>query len=343
MSVSAGAVVAAKNWKPILIGFLCSIGGFVVIIAALISSEEEEQQFVGDGLGGQSQVSAQVRAYEPLVRKYAEKYGIPDYVELLLAKMMQESGGRGGDPMQSSESIGLPPNGISDPEQSIDVGVKYFAGMLKKAEGDIKLTLQAYNFGGGFIPYALERGGYSKEVAEAFSQEQAKKLGWSRYGDVNYVDNVLRYYTGGSYAGSDMPVNAYGFIQPVDTEVTSHYGNRVHPITGVPTLHGGTDYSCKKQPIPVHAIKSGVVTKAGWENPKNPNQGFGQRIYIDHGATITSVTAHLSTMLVKVGQKVEQGQVIGKCGTTGSSTGMHVHLEIHVNGSKQNPMQFVAK
>ncbi|MGM0874728.1 MAG: lysozyme family protein [Bacillota bacterium] len=135
--------------------------------------------------------------YEPLVTKYAQKYGIESYVQLLLAKIMQESGGRLPDVMQSSESIGLPRNTIVDPEFSIDVGVKYFASVLKSAKGDIKLALQSYNFGGGFIPYAQERGGYSKEVAVAFSNMMASKLGWSRYGDVNYVDNVLRYLSGG--------------------------------------------------------------------------------------------------------------------------------------------------
>ena len=60
------------------------------------------------------------------------------------------------DVMQASESLGLPPNTIEDPERSIKVGIRYFADMLEKAGGDIKLTLQAYNFGGGFIDYANE-------------------------------------------------------------------------------------------------------------------------------------------------------------------------------------------
>ena len=339
MSIKVGLLLI-KNWKPVLIGFLLSIGGGLVLIGGMFDDGSDTGEYTGDGTGGKAQVSAQVRQYEGLVAKYAEKYGVGEYVELLLAKMMQESGGRGGDPMQSSESIGLPPNGITDPEQSIDVGVKYFSKMLKQAKGDVKLTLQAYNFGGGFIKYALDEGGYSKEVAKAFSEMMAKKMKWSRYGDINYVDNVMRYYTGGSF-GSDMPVNSYGFIKPVNKQITSHYGPRVHPITGVPTPHNGTDFSCDRKAIPVYAIKSGTVMQAGWENPANHSQGFGQRIYIDHGGGITSVTAHLSKMNVKVGQKVEQKQIIGSCGTTGSSTGMHVHLEIHVSGQKLNPIQFI--
>ncbi|CAK6480981.1 hypothetical protein BFRIPA_00035 (plasmid) [Peribacillus frigoritolerans] len=63
------------------------------------------------------------------------------------------------DVMQSSESIGLPPGAITDPEYSIQVGVKHFAEVMKQAKGDVNLALQSYNFGDGFIGYALERGG----------------------------------------------------------------------------------------------------------------------------------------------------------------------------------------
>jgi hypothetical protein len=158
--------------------------------------------------GGKASVNANVRRYEETVRKYAEQYGIENMTELLLAFMMQESGGNGGDPMQSSESLGLAPNSIKNPEESIRQGVKYFAQMLEKAKGDVKLALQSYNFGGGFIDYALSRGGYSKEVAKQYSDMMAKKKGWSSYGDVNYVDHVLRYYTPDSNGSGGSSTNA---------------------------------------------------------------------------------------------------------------------------------------
>jgi soluble lytic murein transglycosylase-like protein len=114
-------------------------------------------------------MSAEVLRYEPLIRKYAKKTGL-DYTGLIMALIQQESGGRHLDVMQSSESIGLPPGAITDPEYySIMVGVEYFEKMLQQAEGDINLALQSYNFGGGFIPYALKRGGYTKEVVMEFS------------------------------------------------------------------------------------------------------------------------------------------------------------------------------
>lgn len=143
-----------------------------------------------------------VLAFEPLVRKYAEKYGVEDHISLILALIQQESGGRVLDVMQSSESAGLPPNTFTNPEDSIEQGIKYFARMLSKSKDDIKLALQSYNFGEKFISYALSRGGYSKENAISFSKMMAELQGWDRYGDINYVDNVLRYATG--FAGDQI-------------------------------------------------------------------------------------------------------------------------------------------
>lgn len=185
------------TWILLLIFLLIStIVGLVLFVAISLGgdSSTDTEGLYGEGAGGTAQVTPQVLRYEPLVRKYAEKYGVEDYVGILLAKMMQESGGRLPDVMQSSESIGLPRNTISDPELSIDVGVRYFASVIKKANGDIKLGLQSYNFGTGFIDWANARGGYSKENVIAFSNMMAAKLGWDRYGDIHYVDHVLRYY-----------------------------------------------------------------------------------------------------------------------------------------------------
>lgn len=330
------AIFAAGKWKEILIVLTL----ILMCLFILLLSQEQENDYIGDGKGGNAKVTALVRQYEPLIAKYAAKYCVSDYVELLMAKMQQESGGRGGDPMQSSESLGLPPNTINDPEASIDAGVKEFSEVMKAAGGDIKLALQSYNFGKGFIPYANERGGYSKEVAAAFSSMMAAKLQWPSYGDINYVDNVMRYYIGAVYAGT-MPVNALGFIKPLNTEITSPFGFRFDPFSGTPDLHAGVDFGCNREAIPIFAAKGGTVTRAGWENPSNKKQGFGQRVYVDHGNGLLTVYAHLSEILVREGQKIEQNQAVGKCGTTGSSTGMHLHLEAHFNGSKVNPMQFI--
>ena len=152
-------------------------------------------------------VSEEVQAYTPLIQKYAKKHGIPEYVELIKAVMMQESGGRGSDPMQAAEcgyNIKYPntPNGIPDPEYSVDVGIQNLAACLNAAGvknpldmENIKLALQGYNFGNGYITWAKANyGGYSYANALEFSVMQAEKHGWSGYGDTQYVAHVLRYY-----------------------------------------------------------------------------------------------------------------------------------------------------
>ena len=120
---------------------------------------------------------------------------------------MQESGGRGLDPMQAAEgsfNTKYPhePNGIKDPEYSIQCGVQELKAALTSAEVEspidmehIKLALQGYNFGNGYISWAKTNyGGYSYANAVEFSTTQASRLGWSSYGDTQYVSHVLRYY-----------------------------------------------------------------------------------------------------------------------------------------------------
>ena len=152
-------------------------------------------------------VSAEVEAYTPLIQKYAKQYGIPEYVELIKAVMMQESGGKGNDPMQAAEGsfnkkYPHEPNGIKDPEYSIECGVQELKAALVSAEVEnpidmerIKLALQGYNFGNGYISWAKTNyGGYSYANAVEFSAMQAAKLGWEKYGDTQYPAHVLRYY-----------------------------------------------------------------------------------------------------------------------------------------------------
>ncbi|MEW9673520.1 bifunctional lytic transglycosylase/C40 family peptidase [Ammoniphilus sp. 3BR4] len=174
--------------------FVSSMIGMTLFIAISLGGDDSWDS-PREGAAGTVHVSKEVLRYEPLIRKYAAENDIEPYVGLILALIQQESGGRSLDVMQASESIGLPPQTIMDPEYSISIGVQYFAQVLKQAKGDIPLALQAYNFGNGFIDYAMPRGGYSKQVAKEFSEMMATKMGWDGYGDVNYVDHVLRYYS----------------------------------------------------------------------------------------------------------------------------------------------------
>lgn len=164
----------------------------------------------GDNSSTVSPVSAEVEAYEPLICQYANQYGIGEYVELIKAVMMQESGGRGLDPMQSSEGgfntrYPRESNGITDPEYSIQCGVQELKSCLVSAEVEnpldmqnIRLALQGYNFGNGYISWARSNyGGYTAANAAEFSDMMAQRMGWSGYGDKQYVPHVLRYYAFG--------------------------------------------------------------------------------------------------------------------------------------------------
>lgn len=173
-------------------------------------------------------VSEEVLAYRSAVERIAAKYGMEQYTELILAVMMQESGGRVKDVMQASESsfnqkYPHAPGSITDPEYSIECGVQALKYVLDKAGctgpadlDRIKLALQGYNFGSGYIDWAMERdGGYTKENAAAFSDMMCARPGWnySVYGDKEYVDHVLQYYTitstGGTYPANGMQIPHY--------------------------------------------------------------------------------------------------------------------------------------
>ena len=186
--------------------------------------------FFGSSASGvaTANVSDEVLHYRATVEQIAAKYGMTPYVELILAVMMQESGGRGLDVMQAAEGgfnkkYPHVPNGITDPEYSIECGIQELKYALDKAGctgptdlDRIKLALQGYNYGSGYIDWAMERdGGYTKANAIAYSDMMCARPNWpySRYGDKEYVDHVLRYYiitsTGGTYPANGMQIPHY--------------------------------------------------------------------------------------------------------------------------------------
>lgn len=121
---------------------------------------------------------------------------------------------------------------------------------------------------------------------------------------------------------------------PVPGKITSGFGYRRHPISGKRDFHQGIDIA-NKTGTSIIASGSGIVTFSGY------NGGYGKVIIISHGYGYKSVYAHNTENLVKVGERVEKGEIIGKLGNTGTSTGPHVHFEIHYNGSQINPLKIL--
>lgn len=208
---AAAAVKAVIAATKALVSAILAGGWIVVLILIIVILFGALFSMVGGSNSSTvTPVSAEVEAYEPLIRQYARQYGIEEYVELIKAVMMQESGGQGTDPMQASEcgyNTRYPntPNGITDPEYSIDVGIQNLAACLRESGVEspvdmnhIKLALQGYNYGNGYISWAKENyGGYTYANAVEFSEMMAERNGWSSYGDTEYVSHVLRYYVFG--------------------------------------------------------------------------------------------------------------------------------------------------
>ncbi|MFD3260708.1 lysozyme family protein [Paenibacillus lentus] len=182
----------------------------LLLFVAILFSDEQDSGFSNIHYGGVN-VSAEVLAHKPMVEKYAKEYGIEEYVNILLAIIQVESGGTAEDVMQSSESLGLPPNSLST-EESIKQGVKYFSELLASSDRlgvDLESVIQSYNYGGGFLGYVASRGNkYTFELAQSFSKEYSdgEKVsypnpiaipingGWRyNYGNMFYVPLVKQY------------------------------------------------------------------------------------------------------------------------------------------------------
>ncbi|HIT71690.1 MAG TPA: peptidoglycan DD-metalloendopeptidase family protein [Candidatus Scatovivens faecipullorum] len=138
------------------------------------------------------------------------------------------------------------------------------------------------------------------------------------------IANVGKDYVGGSMA---WPVPGY-------TRITSSFGMRTHPITGVYKLHTGVDIGA---PMGANfiAANDGIVTYAGY------NTAYGNMVIVDHGGGITTLYAHGSEILVQVGQTVLQGTPILKVGATGYATGPHAHFEVRINGEYVQPLDYI--
>lgn len=337
--------VASGLFIKFILPLLIISGVFFGILFAVLSIAGNAVNKSSGGIDvvGEGMLSEEVVNHLPLIEMYASEYDIEDYVGVIMALMMQESGGKGNDPMQASESKCGKVDCITDPEESIQQGVMYFSQVLEQAENDVELALQSYNFGSGFIDFVMDNGGsYTLDLAIEFSQMKYEELkgtgdyGCIRpeaiqynacYGDIFYVDAVMKYYPG------DMVTPIDGnYIFPVfNVQVTSNYGWRTHPITGIRKLHKGIDFGCVNHVTPIFSSSSGVVDYAGFHKNKDGSPGYGNLVMIRHADGIITAYAHLDSIKVSEGQKVLQGQAIGVCGNTGSSTGPHLHFETKTN------------
>ena len=120
-----------------------------------------------------------------------------------------------------------------------------------------------------------------------------------------------------------------------DYRLTSNYGRRPDPMDGIIKFHSGVDLACSQGTL-IHATADGIVSHSGWTS------GSGYVVVLEHGLGFSTIYAHNKTNAVKVGQQVRRGEVIGYVGSTGRTTGPHVHYEVLKNGKNINPAPYLA-
>ena len=325
---------------------------FLFIFGSSIVSKKEE---VGTG-GGIGNYPPEVLRWKEKVEEECKKNGIPEAVNYILGLIMVESGGNAEqypDIMQASESQGRPPNSISDPNESIEVGVSYFASAYKKhKDHDLLNIVQGYNYGYGYLDYAEPT--YSLDTAIAFSKKMANgqmvsytnpiamMLGYSyryNYGNMFYAQIVKQYIDSANNSEGGGHIGNGQYSLPVDNPVVSSgFGGRYWG-DGSYEFHRGLDFA-NPSGTPIKAIADGKVVRAEF------HYSWGNHIVIQHDDGRVSLYAHQSQMIAKVGDKVSVGQVIGKIGSTGNSTGPHLHLELSKSmdlseGNLLNPADFL--
>jgi len=121
---------------------------------------------------------------------------------------------------------------------------------------------------------------------------------------------------------------------PVEGDISSPYGKRDNPISGERTFHSGVDISATPG-MPIRATADGVVSYSGW------TQSSGYVVFVEHGCSFTTAYAHNRSNAVKVGQRVKRGEIVGYIGSSGKSTGPHVHYGVWEKGKRINPSKFL--
>lgn len=295
------------------------------------------------------------------LEKYTKQYGIEEYIGLAYALIMVENADTDGtdDIMQSSESAGYPGPGYLTGEASVKQGCKHLSNVLKSSFAknvDVWGAMQSYNFGSAYVDWLASRGGKNTtDLAEEYSRDVvAPSLGNTTGATYSYVNAVSQadgrtylYSNGGNFHYAAM-IRQYVTVTEGTTDnwaipiakpltVTSEFGWRTSPITGAQELHNGIDLVNGNGTTPIYAAGAGEVVVSMFE------QSYGNYIIIKHANGIYTGYAHQSKRLVSAGDTVKRGQQIGNMGSTGDSTGAHLHFQFFRNGPWPNdwPNDFI--
>lgn len=189
-------------------------------------------------------------------------------------------------------------------------------------------TFMAKNLRGS-EPNGMFSSGPMSTFAEMFDEEIGKRVGESHA--LGLADQLEMHFAQAGRAA--MPADAHHPELGVEGTLTSHFGPRVDPINGTPGFHRGVDIGAPSGTA-IHAVRAGRVIFAG------PHGGHGNLVEIDHGNGVVTRYAHCSEIGVVPGQEVGENEVIGEVGTTGHSTGPHLHFEVQVDGRAVDPLAY---
>lgn len=354
-----GRSILTKLSLPIIIIAMFLLLLIVVIVASVLSEDFGES---GSLQGGNKQLSEKVLKWEDDITDAVIKYELDlEYVPILLAILQQESGGdminTNGDIFQSSESKCGSIGCITNPIESIDQAVKHFKETVSRSNGNKEVAIQSYNFGNGFADWVKKNheNKWSVDIAIEFSQKMMKKVSnpsnytciraeakphGACYGDILYVPSIVSYLPKGN--NNQVETEGVDFsgdlIHPIiPPTVTSNFGKRVSPQGIGSTDHKGIDLGCIGGVTPIRSAGAGQIVYSNYSN------GYGNTVIIKHEEGFFTLYAHMSRLLKNTNDFVNAGTQIGVCGSTGNSTGPHLHFETKTSewSGQSDPRNFI--
>lgn len=324
--------------------FLVPVIGLFVVSSAVAGEAEQRQTVVGS-------LSKETLAWEESVVSISKDCGLdPQYKYVVLAIIEFESGGVGTDIMNSSRTgyntrYPQVQNGIKTPAYSIECGIKHLKEMLDATgvksiddKDNLMIAIQAYNYGKEYISFAKANSGHSSDVSEKYYTQNNLISDADKY--ITYAESVWGFIPKKNDGSEGGPIgeDTGGFIYPMwgPIVISAGYGYYDPFDDGNIRMHHGVDFPVAYGQK-VRATKGGVVTFATWSD------SYGYFVEIDHGNKMSTLYGHNSRLNVKVGQQVRQGEVIAFGGSTGLSSGPHIHLELSINGKRVDPQPYLPK
>lgn len=208
---------------------------------------------------------------------------------------------------------------VEDRKAHIDLLVGRIAGLQRDQEHQQASLQDARQEKKGYLRELQGKVGELQELVDQFEADERS------------ITDQIQAFEAKPGKGPALPAFKGRFSRPINARMTSGFGMRYHPILHIRRLHAGVDFGAPVGTI-IHAAADGLVIKT------EQMRGYGNVVIINHGGGISTVYAHCSRFIVAAGQTVTRGQPIAAVGSTGLSTGPHLHFEVRVNGRPVNPL-----